>query len=146
MAGIGPAPKPPDQRRRRNVPTRGEWQTLPLKSGRKAPTLPRRRSGTGSWSPNTRKAWAAWWADPAASQWTVADEVAALQLAYLFEEVEQGNLRFAGEVRQRMDGLGLTAKGKRDLRWLVGEPEEEAKPARAKSPSKAKLRIVMPEG
>jgi len=40
-------------------------------------------------------------------------------LAYLWQKVEDGNLRLASEVRLRMDGLGLSPKGKRDLRLRV---------------------------
>lgn len=117
MAGNGPPPKDPALRRRRNAPTRGDWLDIPPESGLKAPALPKRARGTGPWSPSTRSAWIAWWRDGAATQWGSADRAAAMQLARLFEELERGELRLAAEVRLRMDGLGLTAKGKRDLRW-----------------------------
>lgn len=48
-----------------------------------------------------------------------------MQLARLFEELERGELRLAAEVRLRMDGLGLTAKGKRDLRWRIFDEDSQ---------------------
>jgi hypothetical protein len=42
-------------------------------------------------------------------------------LARLVQAVEEGELKHAAEIRIRMDGLGLTPKGKRDLRFRVAE-------------------------
>lgn len=126
MAGTGPAPKDPAQRRRRNAPTRGEWIDIPAESGIKPPALPKRARGTGAWSGSTRAAWNAWWRDGAATQWTSADKPAVAQLARLFEELERGELRLAGEVRLRLDGLGLTATGKKNLRWRILDENAQA--------------------
>lgn len=118
MAGRGPAPKEPDQRRRSNAPSRGEWVDIPLERAGKIPSLGRRPSG-GAWLASTKAAWEAWWADGASSTWGRAEQSSVRQLAFLFDEVERGALKYAAEVRLRMDGLGLTPKGKRDLRLRV---------------------------
>ncbi|MGZ6587871.1 MAG: phage terminase small subunit [Solirubrobacteraceae bacterium] len=122
----GPAPKDPSQRRRRNVPERGEWISIPPLDGTfKAPSLPKRGKGQGVWSGRTKRAWSAWWADPAVQMWSNAERDTVVDLAYIHEEWVRGDNRLISEVRLRMDGLGLTPKGKKDLRWKVidGPPE-----------------------
>jgi len=42
-----------------------------------------------------------------------------VELAFLHGALVDGRMALAAEVRQRMDILGLTQKGKRDLRWRV---------------------------
>jgi hypothetical protein len=128
MAGRGPAPA--ENRRRSNEPARGEWIDLPLLDPKKPvlPALPKRAKGDGPWSARTRSAWKAWREDPATTQYGPAEVQAAIDLAYLHDEwARGGGSKIAVEVRQRMDGLGLTPKGKRDLRWraasAVGEPD-----------------------
>ena len=107
MAGHGRAPKPPAQRRNRHVPQRGEWVDLePLAK----PVLPTADRG---WSEETKRAWSVWRSDPVTSQYGPADVYAVRQLALLMETENPA----PNELRLRMDGLGLTPKGKRDLRW-----------------------------
>lgn len=96
------------------------------------PELPKAFRGRMKWSARTVAAWAAWCDDPVTSQYTPADIAAAVELAYLMEGMVRGEEKSA-EVRQRMDGLGLTPKGKRDLRFRVpvGEAEAAAQPQHA---------------
>src|SRR5438309_1512057 len=122
----GPVPKDPAQRRRRNEPARGEWVDLPELEKPVLPSLPRRPSRDGGWSARTKAVWSAWRADRVTSQYAPSDVAAAVELAWLFEEYVRG-AKVAAEVRQRMDGLGLTPKGKRDLRWRV--PAASVKPS-----------------
>lgn len=127
MAGRGPAPKDPAQRRRRNEPARGEWVDLePLAEPVLAAKLPPRGRGAGSWSARTRAMWKAWRADPATGMYGPAEIAAVVELAWLFEAAVRGEEK-QSEVRLRMDGLGLTPKGKRDLRWRP--PSERTEPA-----------------
>jgi hypothetical protein len=131
----GPAPKPKNQRRRTNEPARGEWVDLrPLEK----PILPPLGRREGGWSPKTKRMWAAWRHDPVTAQWSVAD------VAYAHDTIERFELGAPpNELRLRMDGLGLTPKGKRDLRWRppVGEV---AKSARPRSAEVRRLRAVDP--
>jgi len=123
MAGHGPAPK--QSRQRAAAPARGEWITLPAKVTKPIlPALPKRRKEQGGWSAQTKRAWAAWKADPATTQYASADIQNAIDLAYLYEEFARGNVKLAPEIRLRLDGLGLTAKGKRDLRWRLQAADE----------------------
>jgi hypothetical protein len=111
MAGRGPAPKPAGQRRRRNQPLRGEWVDLePLGK----PVLP---AADRAWPDFVKALWNAWRQDPVTSQYGPADLAAVRELARQYVELAPN------EQRLRMDGLGLTPKGKRDLRWRPVEVE-----------------------
>jgi len=133
----GLAPKDPAQRRRYNQPTRGEWVDLePLDE----PIL---REYDPEWATQVvvtedgveevpsgvrREMWEAWREDPVTSQYSQADIAAIEELASRFYL-----LSYADQDR-RMNQLGLTPKGKRDLRWrtpnevkTIRKAEEKAK-------------------
>jgi hypothetical protein len=117
MAGRGPAPA--ETRRRRNPPARGDWVDLPQLERTVLPDLP--ALAEGEWSMQTRVTWAAWQRDPVTVMYTPADVAYALDTIRLYDVMTPSS---ASEVRLRMDSLGLTPKGKRDLRWRVlGTPE-----------------------
>lgn len=120
MPGRGPAPVDPSRRRRRNVPARGEWVDLPEVWERRLGELP---GPPERWSARTRAAWEAWACDPATTQYGPSDLAAVEMLAWVMEESVQGRVK-PSEVRLWMDGLGLTPKGKRDLRWRVAAAGE----------------------
>jgi hypothetical protein len=127
MAGNGPAPKPKDQRVNNHAPSRGEWVDLyPLEKS-VLPDLPERAEDE-SWSAAAIAAWRAWREDPVTSQYSPADIAYAIDAIRLYEVMTPSR---ANEVRLRMDSLGLTPKGKRDLRWRVvsDDPEEQNTPA-----------------
>lgn len=136
MAGHGPAPKPVEQRRDRHQKARGEWVDLPPSRTGPVPKLP-----AGDWSERTLASWKAWWRDPAATQWTAADVDNVLALAFL---AEKSLFSHAAEIRLRMDGLGLTQKGKRDMRWRVSEPESAVEPEKPKASAvrRSRLKVV----
>lgn len=145
MAGRGPAPKPPEARRNRTPPARGEWVDLPAVEAPVLPALPE-----GEWHPRTVAMYSAWSLDPAATQFGPAEVAAVLELAYLLDAHVCGDREAkAAEVRLRMDGLGLSAKGKRDLRWRA-PTETAAQQAESAAPSKGTrrrhLRAVDPAG
>jgi hypothetical protein len=132
MAGRGPAPKPASQRRRRNEPARGEWTDLPSLD---KPVLAR---APKEWPAEAKMLWEAWRQDPVTATYSPADVLALKQLCLRFGDLADT------EQRLRMDGLGLTPKGKRDLRLRMA-PEaltgaELSKPAEVR-----RLRIVAPE-
>lgn len=116
MAGQGFAPKPKEQRRNRTEPARGEWVDLPPLD---VPVLPE----VDGLCPRAQALYDAWRADPVTSTFGPSEVAAAVELARLHDEFESGGdpeLKFQrvspSELRLRMDGLGLTLKGKRDLR------------------------------
>ncbi len=118
----GPPPKPPEHRRNRSAKRFGEFVDLPPATTDPAPPMPH-PAPNYPWSERTRAAWSAWWSDPVAAMWTPADYESLSQLVQLTEYMNHGDVRLAPEVRLRMDGLGLTLKGKRDLRWRVVAPD-----------------------
>jgi hypothetical protein len=114
MAGNGPAPA--DDRRRSNAPARGEWKDLdPLE----VPVLPELPEIEDGWRADTFAAWTAWREDPVTSQYSPSDIAYALDTIRLHQAMTPTS---ANEIRLRMDALGLTPKGKRDLRWRIKEP------------------------
>lgn len=117
MAGRGPAPKPPEQRRRRNAPEGGEWVDVPPLG---KPVL---GIADKAWSPVARAMWVEWRKDPVTQMYSPADLAAVRELARMWDGLPPN------EQRLRMDGLGLTPKGKQGLRWRVrtvsAEPPEK---------------------
>lgn len=115
----GPAPKYPEDRSGTKVPERGEWVTLGPMPKPILPPLPK-----GDWSVRTRKAWKAWRSDWTTQAYGPAEIAMAVELAYLFEAmVTDTDYKSAAEVRQWLDRLGLTLKGKRDLRLRTATVE-----------------------
>lgn len=123
MAGNGPAPKMASQRRRTNKPARGEWIDLPELDGPILPDLPERSEDEGGWSERTRRAWEAWQIDRATTQFTASEIALITEVAYLWEAMARGDTKLAPEIRLRLNELGLTPKGKKDLRWRVPEDQ-----------------------
>lgn len=133
MAARGPAPKAPEERHRTKQPGRGEWVDLPELAKPILKPLPARDSAGERWRPEVRRLWNAWRADPVTQEWSQAD------IAYAEETIDLRN-RSAhygmAEIRLRMDALGLTPKGKRDLRWRL--PDASLAPgAREKQPGRS---------
>lgn len=117
----GPLPK--EARRRRNQPARGDWVELGPLEDPVVPDLP----ADVIWRGETRLAWAAWWSDPVSAQWSPADVAYAGDTIRLHNDWLRSQM---GELRQRMDALGLTPKGKKDLRWrIVDETVRREEPA-----------------
>jgi len=71
--------------------------------------------------------WNGWRDDPVTSQYSSADIMAIEDLAERWEE-----MAFADRDR-RMDRLGLTPKGKRDLRWRTPNEVKTIKKAAEKA-------------
>lgn len=129
MAGRGPTPKDRAIRQRTNRPVRGEWITLPDGTYRgPRPTLPRLKGGLLA---STKEAWEAWWSSPMAHAWGRAQWPKLVRAIALADEVtrRQNRREMAGlssllaELRQLEDSLGLSEKGRRDLRWHMPDDE-----------------------
>ena len=128
----GPAPKYPEARARQNPPARGEWITL-----RTDPFMgskPKRPTGLLA---KSRSMWDSWWETPMAHEWTEAEKAllvwlidVADQIARKFKEGKPiGVAPLFREMTQLHDRLGLTEKGRRDLRWRL--PRETEQPTLA---------------
>lgn len=121
MAGIGAAPKEKGQRRRANTPTRGEWVDLESTGERNLPPL------EGEYEQRILDIWDAWSRDPVSAQWEPGD------LDYALDTIELRATKWpqkADEIRRRYDALGLTPKGKRDLRWRITKEVSASTPKR----------------
>lgn len=138
----GPLPKPEHARRRRTPPVH-DWTELPDPYSGPIPTLP---SG-GDWTTHTRRWWNRIWRTRAASMWTPEDRPALEELALLRQAFWQGGHQaLAGEIRLRSDALGLTPRGRQQLRWRVTELEPEPTRApMARDPRSRRLRAVDPD-
>ena len=122
MAGVGRVPKPKNQRRHRVPLARGDWVDLVPIAKPKVPKMPPSESETG-WSERSKRAWAAWWKDPAAQMWSGADIDLAEHLLWVHEVwVRKSTTNILTELRQLREQLGLTPKGKQDRRWRVTPP------------------------
>ena len=133
MGGVGRAPKLPEERRNRATPQRGEWIDLePLEE----PILPgydEMHFTIPVWM------WQGWRESPVTSQYGVEDIIAIKDLAVGWAE-----MTFADRDR-RMDRLGLTPKGKRDLRWRTPNEVKTIKRAAEKAQVRALRSVPAPK-
>ena len=125
----GPAPKPDDQRRRRNATP--QTTKLPAEGRKgKPPEWPLTKPTKAE-----TEAWRQVWATPQAAAWeklgwvrTVARYVRLL----VQSEKKDATASICGEVRQMEDRLGLTPMAMLRLRWQI--VEDEVSEARASAP------------
>lgn len=128
MAGHGPAPKSPEDRRNATAPIRGEWQASPgigWQHG-KIPTAPRPMGEPA------RRAWKTWMRSWFAAHWTPDDLPGLEHAILLYDAVRKGDYARATELRQMMDSYGITIKGQQDRRWE--RPKVEPAPADVDDP------------
>jgi hypothetical protein len=120
---MGPTPKPPGQRRRRNL-TAPAWRTLPAHADLGVPAMPspspRRR-----WSRAAVEAWREWWSSPTAAVWIEADAVSLRRALKLVDDLAVGRSFDHVALTALEDRLGLSPKSRRALAWEV----ERAQPA-----------------
>ncbi len=131
MPGRGPAPKKQENRVNRAKPLRGEWQTLlPDTYDGPRPKLPRVAGGLLK---ATKDAWGIWWSSPMAHMWTRSDWPVLVQLIVMTDRITRalstgdffsGYASMVTEARYLRDQLGLTEKGRRDLRWQLPDEDE----------------------
>ena len=117
MAGMGPPPKHPSQKRRQ---TASKLLQLPAEGRHgRAPKWPFAES-----TPTERKLWNDLWRTPQAVMWERTHahrEVAAYVRWSLLAET--GDIKAAPEARQMSDRLGLTPLALRRLEWEIVEDE-----------------------
>lgn len=133
-----PGPAPKLERRRRNMPTRGEWQAAEATGWQhgKVPAPP-----TGL-SAAARAAWRDWFASWVASFWRT-DDISGLRTAILLYDkmLREPSAATAGTLGQFLDRYGLTPKGLQDRRWRPPDtqPQQEPQPTESKY---RRLRVV----
>ena len=150
MAGRGPAPKDPAQRRRRNktstrmqLPAEGRQGDPP--SWPLPPVVLKSEELEGAVAAAELALWADLWSLPQAVAWDrlgYTHEV-ALYCRHMVAG-EFGDLDAAKEARMRSDRLGLTPASLRSLQWEIVEDEPEERPERSSEPSRPRLMAVDP--
>ncbi|MGW6913721.1 phage terminase small subunit [Kitasatospora sp. NPDC054939] len=130
MAGVGPVPKDPSQRRRRNAdPAAGA--VLPA-AGPDGPTpaLP----GGHDYDSRTLEWYETWRSSPQAATFLATDWQRLHMLAQLVEQYwTEPKKELLSEIRLNEAALGGTAADRARLRWTVAEPDGPA--ARKRAPS-----------
>jgi len=141
MAGRGPAPK--YRRASRETPHRGEWQPSAGVGWQHGPIPP---CPTGLLIAS-QHAWTVWMRSWFAAHWTPADLPGLRQVIRLYDQVEQGEFRHAGQARIAMDTYGITPKGQQDRRWAAPKSDETAStPTTSPSYGPADLQALMTGG
>lgn len=118
----GPPPKPPEQRRRSNLPERGEWidlHTPELGEPAQPPLSELPIARDVDWSDASKERWEVWCRDPVSAYWAVGDVMLAVDTLAIFHAHEQGESLPLTEIARRLDRLALTPAGKRNLRFRI---------------------------
>jgi hypothetical protein len=145
MAGRGPAPKDPSERRRTNSdPVAG---TTIHATAVPQPPLPEFDvqvevdgelvSTTFRWPERTREWWAIWGASPLTADYTSTDWDFLLDTAMIHARFWLGDAKQAAELRLRVAKFGATPEDRARLRINLVQPE---KPAAARKASNSKAR------
>lgn len=123
MAGRGPAPKPKEQRRRRNADPVAE---VPLSSdgSLRGPTL-NTATGTAAWSKQTKSWWETWRRSPQSAVFLETDWQRLAMLAPLVEQYWQNpESKILSEIRLNEERLGATVVDRQRARMKVEEPKD----------------------
>jgi hypothetical protein len=120
-----PTPKPPGQRRRRNV-EQSKWRELP-RAGRtgEPPALPDR-----PWLARTVAWWETAWQSPMATAWEDADVDGLVRLAELKDLFARGDAPATAlsAMQQLEDRYGLNPKSRQQMLWMIpGEDEKRGR-------------------
>lgn len=134
-----PGPPPAKTRVRRTPPKTGEWQTPEVWGWRVEKFGPVPVLEVDGPKAATVKAWDAWFASWWAALWTPGD-LPQLQLAASLLDQHHRGLLDITKVVPVLDKLGITPKGRQDLRWSA--PKEDAEPAKQGTASKPRLKVV----
>ncbi len=120
MPITGRKPKPDGQKRNRHQPAHGwlEVEDVPFVG----PKLPTRQPGGRAWPPRTKQWWAAISSMPHCVLWAASDWEYALDTAQLAAHFHAGDIRLAGELRNREKQLGNTMDSRQGLRIRYVSP------------------------
>ena len=142
MAGRGPAPKDPSQRRRMNKPE--QFEVVTADGELHGPELP----DTHGWPAPTLAWWKTWRTCAQASKFTETDWSFLLDTAVLHADFWLGNRALAAELRLRAAKFGATPEDRARLKIEVGEPGKQSAPKRLqpKSAQNRKARLLRAVG
>lgn len=134
MAGRGPTPKDPDQRRRRNGTP--ELTVIVTDGKVRGPKLP----ATHEWPPQTVAWWETWRTSAQAAKFTKTDWAFLLDTAVLHADFWLGDRSVAAELRLRAAKFGATPEDRARLKIEVGDPGEKKSPAKRLQPKATQTR------
>lgn len=134
MAGRGPAPKPSDQRVRRNAEAQGMRvvESDPVEQ----PELPELMPDGEPWPEQTALWWRMWGEDPLSAEFRSTDWSELLDTAVIHGRYWSGEIKLAGELRLRTGKFGATAEDRARLR-IQFAAADEAEDKRSRSTSGA---------
>ena len=118
MAGRGPAPKDPENRRRRNADPVPATELL-VDDEVRGPGLP----GGIEWPVVTLAWWNTWRNSPQAATFTETDWDFLVDTALLHARFWKGDEKVAGELRLRVAKFGATPEDRARLRMQIGDPK-----------------------
>lgn len=140
MAGRGPAPKDPSQRRRMNKP---EPVTIITADGElHGPELP----DTHEWPEATLAWWETWRKSAMAPRFTDTDWSFLLDTAVLHAEFWMGDRKLAAELRLRVAKFGGTVEDRARLKVEIGDPDKPPTPRRLQTKSQRERLLKAVEG
>lgn len=142
MAGIGPPPKDPSKRARRNadpVP-----RTVLRFESAVQPALP----AEWDWPDVTQNWWLEWGASPQAEHFMATDWLFLLDTAHLHADFWKGDRSVAGELRLRLAKFGATLEDRARLRMACAAADDADSRRPATSPATERyggLRVIRPD-
>jgi len=129
MSGVGPAPKDPSKRARRNKDPQA--QTILRFEKAEAPELPdfKVRNDAGRlvkfrWPERTCEWWAKWVASPQAEHFSTTDWEELLTTALIHARVWSGEVALSAELRLRVAKFGATMEDRARLRMQFAQADE----------------------
>ena len=142
MAGRGPAPKDPSQRRRMNKPE--QFEVVAADGEVHGEPLP----DTHDWPEITKAWWETWRTCALAPKFTASDWAFLLDTAVLHADFWLGDRKVAPELRLRVAKFGATPEDRARLKIEVGDPNKPATPRRLqpKSAQDLKTRLLRAVG
>lgn len=141
MAGKGPAPKRPEERRRRNkdsfdeLPAEGytgDYPDLPASYSVRVWDGEQHKTSKVKFLASTRAWYTQWATSPMAVEFTLVHWLRLQSIAKLQDRFDRGDMSIAGELRQALAGFGGSPMDVRRLGRTIASPAAApAKPGRA---------------
>lgn len=116
----GPAPK--ENAQRRNVHPGATTLPAEAQPGRELP------KGLGIKTPGAKRFWKTWSTSPQTAAWTETDWSELELTTKLVDGLYQGDLKLAGEIRQRVAKWGATVEDRARLRMTFEKPSQSEAP------------------
>jgi hypothetical protein len=126
-------PKPKENAQRRNKHEHAQTLSSTTTEGRALPP------GLGIKSAGARRFWRTWATSPQAGAWAETDWAELEITVKLVDAFYQGDVKLAGEIRQRVAKWGATTEDRARLRMSLEDPEDQADETAAAEPTNTDL-------